>query len=205
MRLAFGSCGSHSRLRGRIRRVRRRTRSSDCITVGCSEARVVAAAGTSGTTTLQAKTTLSGVEGLVAGITDGPYRHTLTDLFAAIAGIDGLIVSWGTTGCSIRVLLEGRNPLSIGWVFPPGSPRSWMGLTDVTLGWYQDAAGLGLSPERMAHLDAYLSQVSQLPGSTQPSSSSIHGRTLPPGTVISNAQELLAAIQQVALGLTASS
>lgn len=168
------------------------------------EARVVAAAESTTSTTPQAKATLAGVEGLVAGITDDPYRHALEDLFASISEIDGLIVYWGTTGCSIRVLLEGRSPLSIGWVFPPGSQRTWMGLTDVTLGWYQDASGQGLSPERTAHLDAYLSQVSQLPGSMQPSSSSIHGRSLPPGTVISNAQEILAAIQQVTLGLTAT-
>jgi hypothetical protein len=45
----------------------------------------------------------------------------------------GLTVFWGTTGCSLRMTIPGRNPLSAGRIFPPGPPR-WMGLVDVTVG-----------------------------------------------------------------------
>ena len=80
-----------------------------------------------------------------------------------------------------------------------------MGLTDVTLGWYQDAGGQGLSPERKAHLDTYLSQVSQLSGSTQPSSISIHGRSLPPLARSSPTRKRsLPRFRRVTLGLTAT-
>ena len=79
-----------------------------------------------------------------AGITDEAYRYKLNDLFEALAEIDGLTVWWGTTGCSLHVSVPGRSVLSVGWIFPPGPPR-WLGLTDVTLGWYQNATGAVLS------------------------------------------------------------
>jgi hypothetical protein len=39
--------------------------------------------------------------------------------------------------------MPNRSPLSIDWIFPSGPPR-WMGLTDVILGWDEDASGLDL-------------------------------------------------------------
>ena len=81
------------------------------------EARLVAVAeplkGAAGT----GKIALAGVEDLIATITDDDYRHHLQDLFDVLVSLDGLTVFWGTTGCSLRVAVPNRGPLSIGWVF----------------------------------------------------------------------------------------
>lgn len=91
------------------------------------EARVVAAAeppkGITGTGT----TALAGVDDLCTTITDDDYRRHLQDLFAALAILDGLSVFWGTTGCSLRVAVPDRGPLSIGWIFPPATPAACWG------------------------------------------------------------------------------
>jgi hypothetical protein len=170
--------------------------------LGAFEARVVAAAEPVSGMSAQAKTTLSGVDALVSGIAEDNYRHDLADLFAAIAEIDGVTVFWGTTGCSLRVPLPGRNPLSIGWVFPPGPPR-WLGLTDVTLGWYQDSNGLNVSETRQVGLEHYRATVGNLHGATTPSPTSIHGWSFSPAHVMANQAALVEAIRSVATVLQA--
>ena len=58
--------------------------------------------------------------------------------------------------------LAGRdNPLSVGWVFPPGTPR-WMGLTDVTLGYY--SKGVILEPDLKVAIEIYVERISALTG-----------------------------------------
>ena len=168
--------------------------------IGAFESRVVAAAETASGMTAQAKAALSGVEALVSGIADDTYRHALTDLFASIADIEGVTVFWGTTGCSLRVPIVGRSPLSIGWVFPPGPPR-WLGLTNVTLGWYQDSNGLNLSATRQAALDHYLATVGTVVGAATPSPTSIHGWSFAPEHVMASEAALLEAIRDVAAAL----
>lgn len=143
------------------------------------EARVVAAAELRPGVKGSAKTALAGADDLCAAITDDEYRHHLQDLFEALARVDGLTVFWGTTGCSLRVAIPGRGPLSIGWIFPPGPPR-WMGLTDVTLGWYEDANGVIVSEPGRAGLDAYLQTLGVLAGAIKPRASAIRGWTFPP-------------------------
>jgi hypothetical protein len=108
---------------------------------GAFEARFVAGAGPTSTSAASSKASLAGIDDFVDLVTDDDYRHVLQDLFEAFAKIDDLTVFWGTTGCSLRVAIPSRSPLSVGWLFPPG-PQRWMGLTDVTLGWYEDANGL---------------------------------------------------------------
>lgn len=90
------------------------------------EARLVAAAEPPKAVTGTGKIALAGIDDLIATITDDDYRHHLQDLFDALVSLEGLAVFWGTTGCSMRVAVPKRGPLSIGWVFPPG-PSRWMG------------------------------------------------------------------------------
>ena len=52
-------------------------------------------------------------------------------------------------------------PLSIGWVFPPGR-SGWMGLKDVTLG--VDIISTSKRPSVEASIDGYLSSLEKLPG-----------------------------------------
>jgi hypothetical protein len=146
------------------------------------------------------KTALAGAEELCATVTDDEYRHHLQDLFEALARIDGLTVFWGTTGCSLRVAVPGRGPLSIGWIFPPGPPR-WMGLTDVTLGWYEDANGFAVSESGRAGLDVYLQTLGMLAGAAKPKASAIRGWTFHPAAVTANSDALEEAIRTAASSL----
>lgn len=167
------------------------------------EARFVAGAelGTGGSTS--SKAALAGAHEFLSGVTDDAYRHHLQDLFDGLATIPGLAVFWGTTGCSLRVAVPDRGPLSIGWVFPPGPPR-WMGLTDVTLGWYEDANGLVVSAAGRTALDCYLARLASLPGGSQPRSAAIRGLTLSPSAVGANAPELQEAVRDVVAALMGS-
>lgn len=133
-------------------------------------------------------------------MTDDAYRHVLQDLFEALAKIDDLTVFWGTTGCSLRVAIPGRSPLSVGWLFPPG-PQRWMGLTDVTLGWYEDANGLALPPGGKEALDSYRACFDALTGGAPPTSASIRGRTFPPAAVMQHADEVVEGVRDVTLAL----
>lgn len=86
------------------------------------EARFVAGAGPTSSSpgSAGAKTNLAGVDEFVQAITDDTYRHTIEDFLEDIAKIDYLTIYWGTTGCSLKVPISGRNPLSVGWIYPPG-------------------------------------------------------------------------------------
>lgn len=171
---------------------------------GAFEARFVAGAGPSTTSSGSSKASLAGVDDFVDSVTDDEYRHVLQDLFEAFARIDDLTVFWGTTGCSLRVALPSRSPLSIGWLFPPG-PQRWMGLTDVTLGWYEDATGLGLPTDAQAALQSYGTRVNALDGGVTPKSASIRGRTFPPPAVMANASHMVEAVREVASALAQAS
>lgn len=149
------------------------------------------------------KSALAGVDDLLEKIPDDDYRHHLQDLFDALATMEGLTVFWGTTGCSLRVAVPARGPLSVGWIFPPGPPR-WMGLTDLTLGWYEDANGVAVSDSGRAALDMYLQTLTSLPGSTEPKAAAIRGRTFPPDAMVQDASELQEAIRTVVSSLLES-
>jgi hypothetical protein len=161
--------------------------------VGAEPVSAVAGAG---------KSVLAGVDDLLAKVADDNYRHALRDLFDGLTTIDGLTVYWGTTGCSLRVPIPNRNPLSIGWVFPPGAGR-WMGLTDVTLGWDEGSAALAISDTGRAALDAYRHRLATLPGAVQAKPSLIHGFTFTPSAIIDNASVMVEAIRAVVSALTA--
>ncbi len=73
-----------------------------------------------------------------------------------------------------------------------------MGLTDVTLGWYEDANGLALPPGGQDALNAYRARVETLAGGAPPKSASIRGRTFPPATVMQHADQMVEAVRDVA-------
>jgi hypothetical protein len=164
------------------------------------EARFMAGAEPVKGPTGPSKTALAGVDELLASITDDEYRHCLQDLFEALLNLDGLTVYWGTTGCSLRVAIPNRSPLSIGWIFPSGPPR-WMGLTDVTLGWYEDATGIDLSGSGRAALEDYSRRLAALPGATEAKPVVIRGWAFPPAAVVSNAVHLEEAVRSVVAAL----
>ena len=167
---------------------------------GAFEARFVVGAGPSPASGGGTKASLAGVDDFVESVADDDYRHVLQDLFEALAKIDDLTVFWGTTGCSLRVTIPGRSPLSVGWLFPPG-PQRWMGLTDVTLGWYEDANGLALPAGGQEALNGYLARVEELVGGSPPKSTSIRGRTFTPAAVMQHADQMVDAVRDVARAL----
>lgn len=167
---------------------------------GAFEARFVAGAGPSMTFAASSKASLAGIDDFVESVTDDEYRHVLQDLFEAFAKIDDLTVFWGTTGCSLRVAVPSRSPLSVGWLFPPG-PQRWMGLTDVTLGWYEDGNGLALPSAAKHALNDYRLCVETLAGGIPAKSASIRGMTFPPAAVMQHADQMLEAVRDVARAL----
>lgn len=167
------------------------------------EARFVAGAQSPGNRGTAAKASLAGVDEFLAAITDDDYRHEARDLLEGLGSVEGLTIFWGTTGCSLRVPLSSRSPLSIGWLFPPG-PSRWMGLSDVTLGWYEDANGLGLSDQALEALKTYRADLSATGGGVAPKSSSIRGLTFSPPEVVQHGEELREAVERVVMGLRAA-
>jgi len=84
---------------------------------------------------------------------------------------------------------------------PGGGPQRWMGLTDVTLGRYEDANGLALPPGGQDALNTYRARVETLAGGAPPKSLSIRGRTFPPAAVMQHADQMVEVVREVALAL----
>jgi hypothetical protein len=164
------------------------------------EARFVAGAGPNPTSSSGTKVSLAGIHEFVESVGNDDYRHVLQDFLEALAKIDDLMVVWGTSGCSLKVAIPGRGPLSVGWLFPPG-PQRWMGLTDVTLGWYEDANGLALPPGSEKALNVYRARVEALAGGISPKAVSIRGRTFAPAAVKQHADQMVEAVRDVARAL----
>ena len=97
-------------------------------------------------------------------IENAEYRDVLSRLFELCKGL-GLSVAWGSAGASIRIpTSDMAEPLSIGWVFPPGR-SGWMGLKDVSLG--VDSISLSKRPSAEKSIDAYISSLEKMPGVEQ--------------------------------------
>ena len=139
---------------------------------------------------------LRGPEQLLVQIPGDEYRNALRRIFHSLNAVDGLTIYWGRTGCSLRVALPRRGLLSVGWIFPPETPR-WMGLTDLTLGWYDDGSGLEISESNRAALDDYLESLKDLEGKARPDSGVIRGRTFQEAAVVTHADKLAEAIRAV--------
>jgi hypothetical protein len=92
---------------------------------------------------------------------DELYRESLRQLFELCRGL-GLSIPWGNVGASIRIpTTDMSEPLSIGWVFPPGR-AGWMGLRDVTLG--VDTISSSKRPMVDKPIDVYVSSLAMLSG-----------------------------------------
>jgi len=151
----------------------------------------------------QKKNAIKGPDDFLTRIPGEEYRHALRQIFSTLAGLHGLRIFWGTTGCSLRVAVPGRGPLSVGWIFPPDIPR-WMGLTDLTLGWYQDAKGIDVSELGRAALENYFEALSVFGGELRPDSGVIRGWTFRPSATAAYAAELAQIIRTVIVRLRES-
>ena len=154
------------------------------------EARFIAGPSPARGSSAAAKTALAGLDDFLGRVTDDRYRHALQDLFTEIATMDAVTVYWGTSGCSLRVAVPNRNPISIGWFFPPDQ-TGWLGLTDTTFGWYEDVNGLALSERGKAVLVSYISGVEVLPGATKARPVSIRGWSFAPDHFAANVESLI--------------
>jgi hypothetical protein len=102
---------------------------------------------------------------------------------------------WGSVGCSLRLRLPGiSKPLSVGWLFPPGI-RGWMGLTDVTLGFYRSAVAEGDSTLRP--LLEYVESVGVLEGAEPVPPDWIHAYRLPPEAAVRHLPRVLELIERL--------
>lgn len=163
------------------------------------EARVVVAPETTAGATGSVKDTFSDIDALLELYPDATTREGMRDLLESLNLIPNLTIYLGTTGCSLRVSTSQRT-ISLGWIFPPGKPR-WMGLTNTTLGWYDD----GKAPsDEIAALESYLMRVSELKGGQKSSKSAIRGYTFSPAEAIDNAAEIRSAISDVVTALAAA-
>lgn len=149
----------------------------------------------------QKKNAIKGPDAFLTLIPGEEYQQALGHIFSTIAGLPGMRIYWGITGCSLRVALPGNGPLSVGWIFPPDIPR-WMGLTDLTLGWYKnawykDAGGIGVSESGQIALENYFETLRPFGGELRPDSGMIRGWTFRPPAVIAHAEELAQAIRAV--------
>ena len=98
---------------------------------------------------------------LLEQVGDDRYRESFRHLFEFCRGLN-LGTSWGSAGTSIRMNIpDSKAPLSIGWVFPPGT-SGWMGLKDVTLGIELQSASRQASVGGC--VDKYLESLGKLPG-----------------------------------------
>lgn len=138
---------------------------------------------------------------LLGQIGDDAYRGALETLIAGLEQIETLTIFYGTRGISLRAMVPGRDPVSVGWLFPPGPPR-WLGLTDLTLGYY--TVGLDIAAEKYAALEAYAATVGGLPGAKPAKKPTFNASTFGPDAVIAQGQHLLNAVEEVttALGST---
>lgn len=156
----------------------------------------------------QKKNAIKGPDDFLTRIPGQEYQHALRHIFSTLAGLHGMRIYWGITGCSLRVAVPGRGPLSVGWIFPPGIPR-WMGLTDLTLGWYKDAwykdaQGINASELGQAALENYFEALSAFGGELRPDSGAIRGWTFRPPATTAYAAELAQIIQTVVVQLRES-
>ncbi len=152
-------------------------------TLGGFEARLIAAPERRRSSSSAAA--LAGVDALLDEVEDEDYRAALESFFEAARELD-VTIYLGTTGVSLRIENPATGKLvSIGWVFPPGPPR-WMGLTHVTLGFWEE----DFDTRFQDALDEYVGTVNEIPGGEGPAAKAIHGKTFDPDAVSSHHTQL---------------
>ncbi len=170
--------------------------------VGAYETRYVAGPDRQRSATRERAKALASSAELLSRVTDDAYRGALEALIAGLEQVDGLTIFYGSTGISLRASVPGRDPISVGWFFPPGPPR-WLGLTHLTLGYY--TIGLEISPERLEALETYASAVAKLPGAKPAKKPTFNASTFSPDSVISLSDQLLAVVEDVTTALSSFS
>jgi hypothetical protein len=143
---------------------------------------------------------LTGSTELLGRIADDAYRIVLEEFLTGLAQLTPLSIYYGTTGVSFRVQITGRPPISIGWLFPPGAPR-WLGLTDLTLGYWHDK--LDIDEIRRHALEQYASKLAELPGAVRAKPSMLNASTYPPAVVTDLHTQLVPIVQELVTALTA--
>lgn len=144
---------------------------------------------------------LSGVDEFVERLADEDIRKAVSEFLRQVSGIPGMRLFWGVKGCSFRATVPGRSPISIGWLFPPGEP-GFMGLTDLTLGWYKEKNGLAVSPTVANALAEYAAKAHQLTGAVQPSAGPLNGATIPLSQLSDQLQDCSVLLAETAAVLT---
>ena len=125
--------------------------------------------------------------GFLSQVQDEDYREVLRKLLDLCRGL-GISVPWGSIGASIRVSTSDMSePLSIGWLFPPGR-KGWSGLTDITLG--VDIASASMRPSVQEAIEKYLSRIQALPGAEQTTSKGLTAFRFAPESFIEIQEEV---------------
>lgn len=131
---------------------------------------------------------------LLQQIEDDTYRETLQGLFELCRGL-GLHFEPGAVGGSIRLQTPDRaEPLSIAWVFPPGS-SGWFGLRGLNFGF--DPASAAKTPSVTPALEEYVSQLAAVPGIQRVKTPKLKAYYVDPDTAIrarARITEILAAL-----------
>jgi hypothetical protein len=132
--------------------------------------------------------------GLLDAIQDTAYRECLEQLLEVCEGL-GFRFEWGSAGVSIRLpTLDMSEPLTIGWIFPPGKP-GWMNLSDITLGFDENSAAK--RPSVQGALERYLGGLLELRDVERVARGPVRAVRLRPGTAIAlraQVSEILASL-----------
>ncbi|MFI7599144.1 hypothetical protein [Actinoplanes sp. NPDC049681] len=120
------------------------------------------------------------------GLPDEGYRAALARIFDACKA-NGLVLAWGSKGASIRLRTpDGNEPLSIGWILPPGS--NWQGIKDFALG--VDTASLASRPSVSSAVSAYADAALKVPGAAPAQARNKVAAIFPPDRVVAAEAEL---------------
>lgn len=122
----------------------------------------------------------------LGGLDDDAYRTALSELFEA-ASSSGLVLAWGTSGASIRLVAPGREePLTVAWIF--GDRPGWSGLRHLTLGF--DTGSLASESPLRPLLQAYAAAAGRLPGAVPARAKAIRGYSFTPAAVLAVKDQL---------------
>jgi hypothetical protein len=139
------------------------------------------------TTATRATHSQTNEDAFLNSLGDESYRDALQQLFEACRGL-GLRFEWGSLGGSIRLpTADRREPLTIGWIFPPGR-SGWMGLTDLSLG--VDTASSTRHPSVAPALEHYRARAAALPGAISANPGTVRAYHLPPAAVVGSRPQI---------------
>lgn len=137
---------------------------------------------------------------LLDQFTDDDYRQAIGDLLEFARGQD-LPLEWGSVGVSIRIRVpDVSEPLSIGWVFPPGV-SGWLGLRDVSLGHDAWRAERDIGDPQL--LKSYIEGISAIPGAERVTTNEVNAYHIPPRPLVEHYPRIVEAIAGLVEGVAA--